>query len=143
MTTRAERAGKKDELLYTVFGRRPAPAAQPARPGDVQMGLLTEILFGEVWSRPALAPQERSMITVAALIALNRENELRQHLRGALHLGIPREKLLEMMLHLAFYSGAPTASRAVAIAREVFAEQDAATAPGQTSPARHSARKRR
>ncbi len=117
-------------MLATVFGApRRVGAPRAPQPGDEQLGLLTEILFGEIWSRPALTPRERSMCTVATLIALNREGELRSHLRGALNLGISREKLLEMVLHLAFYSGAPTANRALAVAREVFAQGDAVPQP--------------
>lgn len=123
MNTFAERAAKKQEMLARVFGLRQGRAGpgQP-QPGDEHLNVLTEILFGEIWTRPALEPRERSMCTVAALIALNREGELRSHLRGALHLGISKEKLLEIILHMAFYAGAPVANRAFGVAREVFAE---------------------
>jgi 4-carboxymuconolactone decarboxylase len=81
-------------------------------------------LFGDVWSRPGLELRERSMITVAALIILGRETELKLHLRGALNVGITREKIQEMILHLAHYGGWPVAAGASRVAQEVFAEID-------------------
>ena len=86
---------------------------------------LTEIsnnvLFDDVWRRPGLSPRDRSLITVASLIALYRSNELKFHLGKALENGVTRDEIIEMITHLAFYSGWPTASTALGIAREVFA----------------------
>jgi 4-carboxymuconolactone decarboxylase len=82
-------------------------------------------LFGDVWSRPGLELRERSMITIAALIILGREHELKLHLRGALNVGISRAKIQEIILHLAHYGGWPVAAGAGRIAQEVFAEIDA------------------
>ena len=85
---------------------------------------LTEItdtvLFDDVWGRPGLSPRDRSLITVASLIALYRSNELKFHLGKALENGVTREEIIEMITHLAFYSGWPTASTALGIAREVL-----------------------
>ena len=81
-----------------------------------------EVLFGEVWKRPGLSPRDRSLITVATLIALYRTNELPFHLKKALENGVTRDELGEVITHLAFYSGWPTASSAVGIAQRVFAE---------------------
>jgi 4-carboxymuconolactone decarboxylase len=80
------------------------------------------VLFGEVWKRPGLSPRDRSLITVASLVALYRSNELPFHLKKALDNGVTREELIELITHLAFYSGWPTANTAVTIARKVFAE---------------------
>lgn len=86
---------------------------------------LTEIsdtvLFDDVWRRPQLSPRDRSLITVASLIALYRSNELKFHLGKALENGVTRDEIIEMITHLAFYSGWPTASAAIGVAREVFA----------------------
>jgi 4-carboxymuconolactone decarboxylase len=86
---------------------------------------LTEIsnavLFDDVWRRPGLSPRDRSLITVASLIALYRSNELKFHLSKALENGVTRDEIIEMITHLAFYSGWPTASTALGIAREMFA----------------------
>jgi 4-carboxymuconolactone decarboxylase len=79
------------------------------------------ILFDDVWRRPGLSPRDRSLITVASLIALYRSNELKFHLGKALENGVTRDEIIEMITHLAFYSGWPTASTAIGIAREVLA----------------------
>jgi 4-carboxymuconolactone decarboxylase len=79
-----------------------------------------EVLFGDVWKRPGLSPRDRSLITVATLVALYRVNELPFHLNKALDNGIGKEELVELITHLAFYSGWPTASSALTIARRVF-----------------------
>jgi len=81
-----------------------------------------EVLFGDVWKRPGLSPRDRSLITVATLVALYRTNELPFHLKKALENGVTKDELIELITHLAFYSGWPTANSAVAIARKVFAE---------------------
>ena len=81
------------------------------------------ILFDDVWQRPSLSPRERSLVTVASLVALYRTNELPYHLGKALDNGITRDELIETITHLAFYSGWPTASTALAIARRVFEER--------------------
>src|SRR6476646_3803596 len=82
------------------------------------------VLFGDVWQRPGLSPRDRSLITVASLIALYRTNELPFHLKKALENGVTREEIIEAITHLAFYSGWPTASSALTIARQVFAEAE-------------------
>jgi 4-carboxymuconolactone decarboxylase len=85
-------------------------------------GYTDDVLFGDMWERPGLSPRDRSLITVASLIALYRTNELPFHLKKALDNGISRDELAEVITHLAFYSGWPTASSAVTIARRVFEE---------------------
>ncbi len=92
--------------------------------------LTDRVLFGEVWARPGLSPRDRSLITVASLISLYRTNELPFHLKKALGNGISREQLIEMITHLAFYSGWPTANTALHIAQRVFDEVDQETAQG-------------
>jgi 4-carboxymuconolactone decarboxylase len=81
-----------------------------------------DVLFGDVWKRPGLSPRDRSLITVAALVAGYRTNELPFHLKRALENGVSKDELIEVITHLAFYSGWPTASSAVSIARRVFQE---------------------
>src|SRR3954471_11382549 len=80
------------------------------------------VLFDDVWERPALSKRDRSLITVATLVALYRTNELPFHLKRALENGVTKDELTELITHLAFYAGWPPASTAVAIARQVFAE---------------------
>ena len=88
-------------------------------------GYTDDVLFGDVWKRPGLSPRDRSLITVATLIALYRTNELPFHLKYALRNGVTRDELVEMITHLAFYAGWPSASTAVGIARKVFEEPGA------------------
>jgi 4-carboxymuconolactone decarboxylase len=105
----------------------PAPVAQP-RPsqraiGDFApklAGLTDDVLFGDVWERPELSKRDRSLVTVAALIAMNRPDQLRSHLLRARENGVTQEELIETITHLAFYSGWPNAVTAIAVAREVF-----------------------
>ena len=85
---------------------------------------LTEgVLFGDVWERPGLKKRDRSLITVATLVALNRTEQLRGHLQRALHNGVSEDELKELITHLAFYSGWPTAMSAMNIAKEVFEDK--------------------
>ena len=90
----------------------------------VSKGLLVQIidmLYGTIWSKDdLLSLQERSMITLTVLVALNRENELKSHLRGAKNLGIKKEKIEEMILHVAFYSGFPTSVSASQLLNKVW-----------------------
>ncbi|HJT16650.1 MAG TPA: carboxymuconolactone decarboxylase family protein [Thermoanaerobaculia bacterium] len=87
------------------------------------LGVYTDdVLFGDVWKRPGLTPRDRSLVTVATLVALYRQNELPFHLKRAIENGVSKEELIEVITHLAFYSGWPTASTALTIARRVFEE---------------------
>jgi len=83
-----------------------------------------EVLFGEVWKRPELSPRDRSLVTVACLVALYRTNEMPFHIKRALENGVTREELIEAITHLAFYAGWPTAATAIPIARKVFEGAD-------------------
>lgn len=82
-----------------------------------------EHVLGEVWSRPGLALRDRSMITVATLTALARSEELKGHMTYALNIGITREEILEMIMHIAHYAGWPVAMNALRVAKEVFASR--------------------
>src|SRR6266700_28404 len=107
------------------------PQEQPTREETIQkrkdfvpklMELNEKVLFGDIWERPGLSPRDRSLITVASLVALYRINELPFHLRKALDNGVSRDELIELITHLAFYSGWPTANTALPIAERVFQE---------------------
>ena len=104
------------------------PTAARQAFGDVAPQLADytdEVLFGDVWKRPGLSPRDRSLITVATLVAGYRVNELPFHLKYALQNGVARDELIELITHLAFYAGWPCASTATAIARRVFEETGA------------------
>jgi len=93
--------------------------------GDIAPALAQytdDVLFGDVWERPGLKPRDRSLVTVACLIALYRTNELPFHLNKALQNGVTRDEIIETITHLAFYSGWPTANTALSIVRKVFEE---------------------
>lgn len=86
--------------------------------------LVTRYAWGEMWTRPGLPRNTRSLITLAMLIALNRGEEIRLHLRGALNNGVTREQIKELFLQAAVYCGVPAANLAFRAAEEVFGEQD-------------------
>lgn len=94
--------------------------------GDVnpKLAQLTDdVLFGDVWSRPGLSPRDRSLVTVSALITMNRPDQLRSHLRRARDNGLTEAQLIEAITHLAFYTGWPNAVQASIVAKEVFQEK--------------------
>jgi 4-carboxymuconolactone decarboxylase len=78
------------------------------------------VLYGDVWERPGLSKRDRSLITVAALTALCRSDQLPGHLERALGNGVTRQEIGELITHLAFYAGWPAAMTAGKIARKVF-----------------------
>ena len=86
--------------------------------------LNNQVLFGDIWERPGLSKRDRSLITVAALVALYRTNELPFHLARARENGVSLDELAELCTHLAFYAGWPSAITAVNIAMEVLAETE-------------------
>jgi 4-carboxymuconolactone decarboxylase len=85
-------------------------------------GYTDNVLFGDVWKRPQLSPRDRSLVTVACLVANYRINEMPFHIKRALENGVTREEIVETITHLAFYAGWPAASTAIGIARKTFAE---------------------
>ncbi|MTH48389.1 4-carboxymuconolactone decarboxylase [Intestinirhabdus alba] len=87
---------------------------------------ITRYAWGDIWSRPGLDRQSRSMITIAMLIALNREAELKMHLNAAFNNGVTREALKELIMHSALYCGLPAANATLHLAQQVFDERDAA-----------------
>ena len=87
---------------------------------DAFQDLITRYAWGEIWSRPGLPRPTRSLITVAMLVALNREEELRMHLRAALKNGVTQDEIREVLLQAAIYCGVPAANSAFRIAQEVF-----------------------
>jgi len=84
--------------------------------------LTDRVLFCDVWERPELSKRDRSLATVSALIAMNRPDQLRFHLGKALENGVEKEELIEVITHLAFYSGWPNAMSAIMVAKEVFSK---------------------
>ena len=85
--------------------------------------LITRYAWGEIWSRPGLPKKTRSLITIAMMVALNRTEEFRLHLRAARNTGVTRSEIQEVLLQTAIYCGVPAANHAFQVAEEVFAEQ--------------------
>jgi 4-carboxymuconolactone decarboxylase len=125
----SERAKRGMETVKAVFGEVPPMKADSLRNPDFRR-VAMEHVMGDIWSRPALGLRDRAMITLAANAVLGNERELRIHLHGALHLGITREQIAEMMLHLAHYGGFPVCAMALHVAEEIFDEIDRDKAQG-------------
>lgn len=87
--------------------------------------MITRYAWGEVWTRPGLPRHTRSLLTLAMLVALNRDDEFRLHVRAALNNGVTRDEIKELLLHCAIYCGVPAANTAFHSAAAVFAEADA------------------
>jgi len=87
--------------------------------------LTDRVLFGDIWERQELSKRDRSLVTVAALVAMNRPEQLRFHLVKALDNGLKKEELIEVITHLAFYSGWPSSMSAIMTAKELFSKKDA------------------
>ena len=83
--------------------------------------LITRYAWGEIWTRPGLPPHTRSLITIALMVAMNREEELRLHVRAAANNGVTPEEIREVLLHCAIYCGVPAANSAFNASREILA----------------------
>jgi 4-carboxymuconolactone decarboxylase len=86
--------------------------------------LSTEYCWGTIWSRPGLSLRDRSLLNLGIISALNRPQELKLHIRGALTNGLSREEIQEVLLQVAVYCGIPAGMASFQLAREVFAEVD-------------------
>lgn len=103
---------------------KPRPSQGPIGDFAPKLAELTDnVLYGDVWERPELSKHDRSLVTVAALIALNRPEQLKSHLIRARENGVTQEELVETITHLAFYCGWPNAVTAINVAKEVFAKK--------------------
>jgi 4-carboxymuconolactone decarboxylase len=87
-------------------------------PDFIELG--DRVLFGEIWERPQLSKRDRSLITCAACVAGGWTEQMKTHFPKALQNGVTRTELFEMMTHLAFYTGWPSASTAFLAAREIL-----------------------
>lgn len=87
-------------------------------------GLITRYAWGEIWTRPGLSRNTRSLLTIGMMVALNRPDEFRLHVRAAFNNGVTRDEIREVLLHSAIYAGVPAANAAFHWAEEVFAQMD-------------------
>ena len=101
---------------------QPTSSAREAIRGTVPKlaEISDKLIYGEVWERPQLSKRDRSLITVAALMAMGREAQLEGHISRALQNGVTKDEISEVITHLAFYSGWPTAMTAALVAKGVF-----------------------
>ncbi len=103
---------------------QPSAGLQAARRMMPRFNEITQdLLFGEIWERPELSKRDRSLITVAALTALYRTDQLRSHIRRALQNGVTKEELVEVFQHMAFYAGWPCGVNGFRVADDVFTEE--------------------
>jgi 4-carboxymuconolactone decarboxylase len=86
--------------------------------------LITRYAWGEIWTRPGLPRKTRSLVTIGMMVALNRPDELRLHLRAAANNGVTRKEIQEVLLQSAIYCGVPAANSAFRLAEELFNEID-------------------
>ena len=84
--------------------------------------LITRYAWGEIWTRPGLPRHTRSLLTVAMMVALNRSEEFKLHVRAAFNNGVTRDQIKEVLLQCAIYCGVPAANSAFHMAEEVFAQ---------------------
>jgi 4-carboxymuconolactone decarboxylase len=104
----------KDELIGSMFLLTAVDMMKKINDFDPKIiELNNKVLFGDIWERPGLSKRDRSLITVAALVALYRTNELPSHLLRARENGISKDELAEVFTHLAFYVGWPNALTAI------------------------------
>lgn len=91
--------------------------------------LITRYAWGEIWTRTGLPRPTRSLLTIGMLVALNRIEELRMHVRGAITSGVTRQEITEVLLQAAIYCGVPAAHAAFRAAEDVYAALDHQTTP--------------
>ncbi len=121
-----ERFAKGMEVRRAVLGDAHVDRSVARRNdfnGDFQ-DFITRYAWGEVWSRPGLPRHTRSLLTLALMVALNRGDEFKMHVRAAFNNGVTRDEINELLLHAALYAGLPAANTAYHLAEEVFAEMD-------------------
>jgi 4-carboxymuconolactone decarboxylase len=123
------------EKIQQVTGHtwriEPLPG-EPANVADLNR-LLVEHAFADSWARPGLEDRTRSLITIAFVVALGQPEETKRHVRNALHLGLQKEEIIELLIHALAYCGAPRTASALFIARSVFNESPAETAQHQAA----------
>jgi 4-carboxymuconolactone decarboxylase len=88
--------------------------------------MITRYAWGEIWTRPGLPRHTRSLLTLALMVALNRGDEFKMHVRAAFNNGVTRDEIKEVLLQCAIYAGVPAANSAFHMAQDVFLEMDAA-----------------
>jgi 4-carboxymuconolactone decarboxylase len=117
-----ERGVARRKAMFGPNGTKPMEDAD-AFTRDFEEVVVTGHCFGEIWDREGLTQRERSLLTCAMLVALNRGPQLRGHVVGAISNGVTKDEFREMLLHASLYAGIPAAVEGFRIASEVFAEE--------------------
>ena len=122
-----ERHSSGMKVRRAVLGEAHVAKAEAAKTpfSEPFQDLITRYAWGEIWARPELPRHTRSLLTLAMMVALNRNDEFRMHVRAAANNNVTREEIQEVLLQAAIYCGVPAANAAFHIAQEVFAEMDA------------------
>ncbi|MGD0749441.1 MAG: carboxymuconolactone decarboxylase family protein [Acidimicrobiales bacterium] len=125
MSTSEERRAAGKEIQGQLWpATRTGPTGQfpAAKLAPDFFDLVQQHAFGDIWTRPGLPVRDRSLITVAVLAALGQTEELRAHLAGARNVGIDRDELVEVLMHVSIYAGVPATNAALRVAADVLGE---------------------
>jgi 4-carboxymuconolactone decarboxylase len=122
-----KRHAKGTKVRRAVLGNAHVDRAEAAKTAFTEpfQDLITRYAWGEIWTRPGLPRKTRSLLTIGMMVALNRPEELRLHLRAAANSGVSQKDIQEVLLQAAIYCGVPAANSAFHIAQEVFRESKA------------------
>jgi 4-carboxymuconolactone decarboxylase len=122
-----ERHANGMKVRRAVLGDAHVDRAQAGRNAlnEEFQDFITRYAWGEIWTRPGLPRHTRSLLTIAMMVALNREAELKLHLRAASNNGVSRDEIKEVLMQTAIYCGVPAANSAFHLAEEVFRQMDA------------------
>jgi 4-carboxymuconolactone decarboxylase len=112
------------ELRKKLLGKRASAVTALGELAPDLEEIMNEVLFGRVWTRPGLEPKMRSAITIASLMAMQRLPQLKGHIANGLNMGLSKQEIIEILIHIAFYAGVPTAVNAFQLAKEVFQENE-------------------
>ena len=120
----SDRYAKGMKIRRKVLGDRHVDAAESKKTAfdEAFQTLITEGAWGSVWARDAISLRERSMLTLALLAATGNFDEIAMHIRATANTGASPDDVMEALLHVAVYAGAPRANHAIRIARETYAE---------------------
>jgi len=144
MSEAAYRRGR--EVKRRLFGAGKESPLPPGHLAEELLRLSDECVFGRIYTRPGLDLRTRSMLNVAALTVLGRDDYLRRHLQGALHIGVTPVQIKEILMQMAFYGGIPCALKGLRIAQEEIAawrEAGGPARPGRATVTRPARRARR
>jgi 4-carboxymuconolactone decarboxylase len=111
------------ELRKKLLGKRASAVTALGELAPDLEEMINEVLFGRVWTRPGLEPKMRSAITIVSLMAMQRLPQLKGHIANGLNMGLSKQEIIEILIHITFYAGVPTAVNAFQLAKEVFAEE--------------------